>query len=304
MEKELIFKSRSFSSCILAAYKLMSDNLKGIIRSTWLPVLLMALFGGIFMALNVHNERVIQWGITNTGLYLAASLSTMLITLVCSLWAVSRLMSKLNDEDRRWNFLRALKLWIYVLAIALVIGAVFSLLLVGAIHMLKCDPVTFVTDNWLALMAVVLITALFLLPFNYICMRYLYDRKACFWKDLPKTYMTGLRHLSLIFLTTLISGIITGIIALVIYLPLMVLITANAMSTIGVVSGDPSGMPSSFPLLLGATTFVVTVLIWYVSAFQIIIYLFMYGSIEKLREERRNTALVPAEELTPTPYNP
>ena len=71
MEKELIYKSRSFSSCILAAYKLLSENMKSIIRSTWLPVVLLGLFGGVCMALNVHNERIIQAGIAHTGIYIA-----------------------------------------------------------------------------------------------------------------------------------------------------------------------------------------------------------------------------------------
>ena len=304
MEKELIYKSRSFSSCILAAYKLLSENMKSIIRCTWLPVVLLGLFGGVCMALNVHNEQIIQAGIAHTGIYIAAVLCSSIAIIACSLWATSRLMSLFNEEPRRWNFVRILKLWLNAFVICLIVGGVLALLFVAAVKILKCSPMMFIVDNWLAVLALVVIIGLLLLPLNYICMRYLFDRKARFWKDLPKTYLTGLRHLSFIFLTALICGIIVGIIALIIYLPLMILLTANTMSTIGMISGDPSGIPGYFPLLIGATACVVILLVWYVSAFQFITYLFMYGSIEKQREERRNTAIIPTEDINETLYRP
>ena len=280
MEKELIYKSRSFSSCILAAYKLLSENMKSIIRCTWLPVVLLGLFGGVCMALNVHNERIIQAGIAHTGIYIAAVLCSSIAIIACSLWATSRLMSLFNEEPRRWNFVRILKLWLNAFVICLIVGGVLALLFVAAVKILKCSPMMFIVDNWLAVLALVVIVGLLLLPLNYICMRYLFDRKARFWKDLPKTYLTGLRHLSFIFLT------------------------ANTMSTIGMISGDPSGIPGYFPLLIGATACVVILLVWYVSAFQFITYLFMYGSIEKQREERRNTAIIPTEDINEIPYRP
>ena len=193
MEKELIYKSRSFSSCILAAYKLLSENMKSIIRCTWLPVVLLGLFGGVCMALNVHNERIIQAGIAHTGIYIAAVLCSSIAIIACSLWATSRLMSLFNEEPRRWNFVRILKLWLNAFVICLIVGGVLALLFVAAVKILKCSPMMFIVDNWLAVLALVVIVGLLLLPLNYICMRYLFDRKARFWKDLPKTYLNRAR---------------------------------------------------------------------------------------------------------------
>ena len=62
MEKEMIYKSRGFSSCINSAYHLMSDNMKGIIRGTWLPALLTSLFSSIAATLFIPNDETLAFG--------------------------------------------------------------------------------------------------------------------------------------------------------------------------------------------------------------------------------------------------
>jgi hypothetical protein len=139
-----------------------------------------------------------------------------------------------------------------------------------------------------------------LLPLAYVIMRYLYDRKATFWRELPHTYATGLRHIGFIFLTTLLISIIVGVVAMVTSIPLCILHIANILSLSGVAMGDPSGLPSYFLPLLFITTFLVSILAWYLNIFETLTYLFMYGSIESQEEGRHQNAPIPSDILPPS----
>ena len=60
----MLYKSRSFSSCILAAYQLMSKNLRNILKATWLPVLIYVFILASFLLINLPNEEVVALGRT------------------------------------------------------------------------------------------------------------------------------------------------------------------------------------------------------------------------------------------------
>ena len=246
MEKEMIYKSRGFSSCINSAYHLMSDNMKGIIRGTWFPALLMSLFSSIAATLFIPNDETLAFGLANKGLYLTVFYVSLFCVLVCDIWLFSRLMSVLNDQPRRWNVTRMLLATIYMVLIELLAGIIIVAVFYLALRKTGGNPSLFLYDNWLAVLLVLLVVVLALLPFNYIVMRYLYDRDASFWGDLPKTYKTGLRHLGFIFITALLTSIIVGIIVLVASLPLNILNIANLLFYNSKMMGDPVSLPSYF----------------------------------------------------------
>ncbi len=291
MEKELLYKSRSISSCIQAAYRLMSDNFSNIIRSTWLPVLLLSLMSGIFVTLNIPSPDIFTLGIAHQTSFLATFAISLLGMLFCGIWVASRLMSMLNERPRRWNFTRMLILILNCLAIGICLYAILFISMWMASKYTGGNLMHFIKDNWLVVLGIYFVIILAFLPLYYICMRYLCDEKANFWRDLPKTYMTGLRHLGFIFLITLLVYIIVAILILVISLPLIILQVANTASLLGEITGDPSGLPNYFIPLVGITTFVVTILVTYVYMYPLIVYFFMYGSIEKQNEERSTTAI-------------
>lgn len=287
MEKETLYKSRSFSSCIQAAYKLMSDNLKGIVRSTWLPVLILGVSTSLLVTLNIPSPSILEFGISHTALFFTLVGVALLGMILCSVWAMSRLMSMLNEHSRWWNFKRVLIATLNFTAIFIVTYGILVAAFYWGIRYTGGSPAHFVNDNYLVVLAVSLLFILALLPLCYIIMRYLYDPQASFWREFPRTYTTGLRHLGFIFLTALLIGIIVGVVALVVYVPLFILHIANMLSLYGVEMGDPSGLPSYFLPLLFFTTLLVTMVAWYLYFFEALTYLFMYGSIESQEEERR-----------------
>lgn len=295
MEKDFIYKNRSFSSCLLAAYKLMGDNMKGILRSTWLPVLLCGVFSGMFITTNIRLPEVQEFGQTHPALFLSIYGVSLLGMTVCSLWAYSRLLSMLNERGRRWNLLRMLKLGLCLtIIIAISSGLIGGALVYLALRQQVELPV-FLADNWLVLSLALIVYAIVLLPLNYQCMRYLLSGEARFFPDFTKSYATGFRHIGFIFITMLLTDIITAVVGGIISLPFLILVVAQTFSAVGVVNGDPSGMPGYFAALHGATYGLTTMLLMYVMMFSILVNMFMYGSIEQQRKERRKTVLATPE---------
>lgn len=312
MEKEMLYKSRSFSSCILAAYQLMSKNLWNLIKATWIPVLLWAVLVGVLLALNLPNEEVVAMGTAHFALYIGFLVVCVLGAVVASIWALSRLMSVLNEESRRWNFGRALWLTLNSIVIFIVIGLVI-VAVAYAMSRLGGARLAHLAGNhfWLFLASVavaIFVLCLLLLPLEYVAMKYLNERGMRFWNDLLSTYRVGLRRVSFIFITCFISGLITLILASIVMLPYFILTSAYYTSLMGYIMGDPSDLPGYFFVLFVLTTVVVYFLLWYVMSFSTIVMYFMYGSIEKRREEQRTARLeeqvppaLPTTEMTDIP---
>ena len=308
MEKDLLYKSRSFSSCILAAYQLMSKNLWTLIKSTWLPVLLCAVLLAIFMAVNLPNEEVVAAGAAHFALYIGMLAACLIGIIFTDLWAFSRLMSMLNEESRRWNLGRAAWLLLHVVAIT----AVLTLAAIGIGRLGHARLVQAAVDHyWLVLglvLAATFVVSLLLMPLTYVAMKYLNECDMRFWHDLASAYRTGLRRLSFIFITLFISGIIVSMLMSIVMLPYLTLTSAYYTSLMGYLMGDPSDLPGYFFVLFIATAVAVFFLLWYVEAFLVVVAYFMYGSIEKRREEQRNARLeeqqqppLPTTELTDIP---
>ncbi len=301
MEKELLYKSRSFSSCIQASYRLMSDNFGRIFRSTWLPVLILSIMSGLFVTINMPSPEMFTLGMEHQTTFLSIFAVSMLGMLACSIWVSVRLVSMLNEQPRKWNLQRILLLIINTIVVCIVLYAIFFLAIWMAHRHTGGDWLVFFTDNWLAVLGMFIVIILAVLPLYYISVRYLCDENARFWIDFPKTYMIGVRHMGFIFLITLLLSIITGILILIIGMPLFILQAANTASLLGELSGDPVTLPKYFIFMVGITTFVVTFIASYIQMFPWIAYFFMYGSIEKQEEERnKNTTAIDSINLPDT----
>ena len=291
MENELLYKNRSTSSCIQAAYKLLVSNMGGFFRATWFPVMLSSIFMAVLMVLNLPNPQAYAIGSSHMTLYAIISLVSLIGFLVCSVWASARLITMLNGQKFRLNAIRVVLLSLNLLLIYALVYGLTLLAAYIAMRFLHCSLMTLLADNWLIVLGWVVVFSLLSLPFLYISIRYLVGDKAHFWHGLPTTYGTGLRRMGFIFLTAFITSLLIGVISMLLMLPMTILLFANAFSTIGVMTGDPSGMPGYFLILLGVTMLITFFVMWFVWIFEFLVYYFMYGSIEKQREERRTTAL-------------
>ena len=295
MEKDFLYKNRSFSSCLNTAYEWFCDNFRTIFRATWLPVLLYSIFGGFSIICTLRDARVEAFAEKSPGLFLTLFCLANIGVLVFSVWAWGRFFSLLNGMTCKKNIIRLL----IILLCDIVIGCIIGAFIVGGVWLLtrhkEITPMAFIADNWLICLICFIVIMLLSLPFSYAGARYMMKTDATYLPDLPKTYPTGLRHLGFIFITTLITGIIIGIIGLVVFMPQTILMMAQIISALGVQFGDPSGMPSYFIPLHGVTTALTSALFFYLTVYTMLVTVFMYSSIEK-EEEERHTNLISEEE--------
>ncbi len=303
MEKELLYKNRSFSSCINAAYKLQLENLKSILKCTWLPILVQSLLMGGYMVI------ITPWlanGASWSGmpfLKLLALVGIAILEMVAAAWTLSRLMSLLNEKPRKWNFRRSLWMLIGNAVISLIFVSLFSGGAGAAVGYLQAkatagEAVPAMSTTVMAILGVyILLLLLFFclvqLPLLYASMRYLNDEKMHFWRDLLPCLRTGLRHWGFIFITVLLSSIFVAIIIMLLMIPYYILSFARFASEVGVVTGDPSGMPGYFPWLQLFTAVIVFFLVYQVTIFEALVIYFMYGSIETQEKERQSAKTIP-----------
>ena len=287
----MLYKSRSFSSCILAAYQLMSKNLWSILKATWLPVLLYSLILAFLLYINLPNEVVVAMGAAHFALYISMLAACLLGLIFTGIWAFSRLMSILNEEPRRWNFTRALLLTLNLLVVYVVVAFVTVGLWWLAGNKLGHFFENHFWGSLLLLLAVIILICILLLPLYYVSMKYLNERGMRFWAHFMPSYRIGFRRVSFIFITLFITGLIVGILSCIVMIPYFTLTSAYYTSLMGHLMGDPSDLPGYFPLLYLVTSAVVYFLFWYVVAFMVIVIFFMYGSIEKRLEEQRTEQL-------------
>ena len=295
MEKDYLYKNRSFSSCLHTAYEWFCDNFKTILRVTWLPVLLYSLFGGLLILCTLRDPRIQALADKSPSLFLTIFILADIGVLVCSLWAGARFLSLVNGMTCKKNIVRQLVLILCDIVIACIVGGI----IIGVVWLLirhyDVSPIVFLADNWLVCLIGFIVLLLLSLPLAYASARYLIKPEATYLPDLSKTYSIGLRHLGFIFITLFITSIITGIIGLVVFMPQTILTMAQTISAIGVQFGDPSGMPNYFIPLHGATTTITIALLFYLTAYTLLVIIFMYGSIEKEQEERRSSLISEAE---------
>ncbi len=300
MEKELLYKNRSFSSCINAAFKLQIENLKNILKCTWLPILIQSIIAGCYTSLFANSIMMDGWT-KHPFVTLSVMLLVAVLQLVATAWTLSRLMSLLNEQPRRWNFRRSLWMLFSNTVISVAFVSIFSGAAGAAIGFVLAKaqaeeaspgmPMSVIIIIGVYLLLLLLYFCLVQLPLMYTSMRYLNVEKMKFWRDLLPCHRTGLRHWGFIFITLLLSSIIISVICLLLMTPAYILGFARFTSEMGVVTGDPSGLPSYFPWLQFITTVVVLFFVYQVFIFEVLVIYFMYGSIET-QEEERNTARI------------
>ena len=303
MEKELLYKNRSFSSCINAAYKLQIENLRNIIRCTWLPILVQSILLGCYTVLLTPWLTDSISFANKPFTHLAAIVGIAIIQMVLFSWILSRMMSLLNEKPRRWNFKRSL--WV-MLANAIISIAFISIISGAAgvaIGYLRAkantgegatpSPTALFIIMAIYLVLILLYICLIQLPLLYTSMKYLNDEKMHLWKDMLACHRIGMRHWGFIFITVFLSSIFVTIITMLLSTPSYILGFAHYASEMGIVTGDPSGMPAYFPWLQFITVVIVSFLVYQVLIFELLVIYFMYGSIETQEEERKSAHHIP-----------
>lgn len=286
MNNEEIYKSRSFLSCMNAAYKLIGDNLANIFRKLLLPIFALSICSATMSIVQTRNMSDFASG-SISAVSITIFYTALAAAIFCSIWMTARLFALLNGMPVRKNLARVSLAFAYNILIVAVISVIAALCVYCAYRYSGVGIQFFITNNWLVLLLAVLALCIFMLPLIYVNMHYINSPQASFWRDFPRMYATGLRHLGTLFITALLVGIILFVIFSIACMPLFILNTAQTTSLLGELIGDPSDLPGSFSLLMFFTCLMTSMFVNFVNVYPNVVYFLLYGSIEKQREEFR-----------------
>ena len=303
-----VFHARSTQGVISAGYKLYMANFRKLLRSSWVVAIIYALcmgvLGSYYIAEMPQLTVLVMSGMTATdptiiGQIASSGLILTLLTVAfigmatvlasCGFTACKEHLNgdSVNAPTKWYGHIDRPMLWrtgksvLWLLLIGILANVIMSGIAILAFKVLGKITATIAITTFL------LIIILALLPLNFIMMKYVLTPKSSFLKLIGTAYVIGIRHLSSIFIVTLIVTIITTLLTLVVQLPANILYIANLQSQLGALQGDPFGMPE----YMGKMNYVVFALMGFLQGYihlsTLFPYYFLYGSIEKQEEERK-----------------
>ena len=131
------------------------------------------------------------------------------------------------------------------------------------------------------------VMALIMMPLSFITIKYIFRTDTRFWKLLSTDYPTALKHYGFMLIVMLVSCIVIVVAEYILALPAMLLATASYQANIGVLYGDPLGMPGYITYVSAVVFFMAGFLQAYIRMSALFTAYYMYGSIETQEEERK-----------------
>jgi hypothetical protein len=136
-----------------------------------------------------------------------------------------------------------------------------------------------------------LIIILLSLPLFHVLMKYLMEAPCSYWHTLSTSYSRGMRHWGSLFVVFFVSTLLVEIAAFIIMLPAHILNIANQQAQMGVLIGDPLGMPSYMTTLTFITFMLCCFMEFYVSQVMLVHNYYIYGAIESKEQENEQQKL-------------
>ena len=290
MEIEL-YKQRSMSACLKAAYVLWMSNINRILKVTWLPMLVYALLAAVATPPLFLADFIDSLGSNPGALVILNPIVLTFLQLGVAAWFTARIVNLLNGFDKKGNLSKSFTFTAFLFCIIVVwemllygIEIFFVSSMYSNVPVLSVDKFPLVLG--LIRLGMVLLLCAFLVPMSYVFMKYMFTKGVSLRKFLKKYYITGLKHWAFLFGSAFFSLFVLGIITLFISLPGIILTIARTLSEQGERMSDPSGLPAYFGILTYVTFAVIYFILFFISVWNIFVMYYTYGTIEKQDEEK------------------
>ena len=283
-ENIIVQKVRSYRGILSAGTRLYISAFRRIFKASWLTALIYAIITaalGTLTAIKIPELIVvIQLQLQRYNGIFVESLQSYLITLAECLILILAV----------------------IIAIALAHGTVYTLLKEHR----ETGEMSMPTSWWkpntsmmartlkgvlltLLITIPLLIVAPFALPLWYVITKYIMEPSAGYWSTLRRSYGRGMGHWGSLFLVYFLTMLFIMLSGLIVMLPAHILFLANYRSQLGVLIGDPLGMPSYMMPMTFITFVLCSFLYFYVCLPLVLNGYYAYGSIEakELEHEQR-----------------
>lgn len=304
-------EERSSRASLVAGFRIYLEHFRRIFKSTWLTALVASLLSGaaataVFiywpeLIARVYSDLANAWQYAGEYKLLLAVIAALILlsAVATAVFEGSAAAAILNIHlpqpvKRLPMMLRAVKklLWNVLLC-----GIGYGL--VGVFIYWKramfFDPMHNIVPIVTTLILLALVSIV-LLPTAYISVKYLMDRSTRFWPLLFKQYPTSMRYWGRQFVVILVCLILLGIFTLVVSLPGIILYEANWQAHIGVVGGDPLGMPGHMTALTFITCSVIAFLQLYIWLPLLTSLYYVYGAIDTRETKKKNLQTISSQQ--------
>ena len=318
-DKNIVQKARSYRGILTAGVYLYTQAFRKFFKASWLMALLYAMVFGAcctLAALKIPEITVAVMAqiqkfngifiepLQHYSVDLAIMFGLLLISLSVQALACAPILALLKEHletgtitpPTSWFkpatrlMLRSLKgilLTVCLMAVCFIIMVLILVTIESFMPFgLTYSPFTSIT--FLLISAAILIA--FALPVINATMKYILQSGG-YWKTIGSYYGCGMRHWGSLFLVFFVSGLLTWLAGVVIMLPANILFLGNFSAQIGLLLGDPLGMPSYMPVLTYVTFVLCIFIFFYVSLPLMLHNYYAYGAIEAKEAENEQQKL-------------
>ena len=318
MEKEqdlTLMKARSYRSVLADGYRLYNENFRKLFKASWILAIVYALCCGAFGTLTaikvpeltlalMQQLSSMQGFFAETAktyaLTIAGIIGLLLLAIAAMSMASATILNKLKEHKDTGTIStppywlttspammgRSLK-GVFLTILVLIIPMLLFIGMVAITESVKPQAlIGHLTTFIVALCIVCIIIVILVQPLMYVLMKYVMEAPCKYWKTLSANFGCGMRHWGSLFLVFFLSMLLVQLIGLVIMLPSHILSYANQQAHMGLLIGDPLGMPSYMSTLTFATFTLCSFIEFYVSQVMLVHNYYIYGSIDTKEQER------------------
>ena len=318
MEKDqdlTLMKARSYRSVLADGYRLYNKNFRKLFKASWILAIVYALCCGAFGTLTaikvpeltlalMQQLSSMQGFFAETAktyaLTIAGIIGLLLLAIAAMSMASATILNKLKEHKDTGTIStppywlttspammgRSLK-GVFLTILVLIIPMLLFIGMVAITESVKPQAlIGHLTTFIVALCIVCIIIVILVQPLMYVLMKYVMEAPCKYWKTLSDNFGCGMRHWGSLFLVFFLSMLLVQLIGLVIMLPSHILSYANQQAHLGLLIGDPLGMPSYMTTLTFTTFTLCSFIEFYVSQVMLVHNYYIYGSIDTKEQER------------------
>lgn len=297
-----LYTSRSVSGCLRIATSLTVGNLKHIIRKTWASALCAAVMLTMLILAFIPSKQINDAGMAHINVAFVLLCLSYIGTFVATIWVLASTVSLVNGEKIRRNFARSVVLSVVLYLYAFIMSGVSTGLATYGIGLgVKIFHLSATTATILSVIAVALILILLYvlsLPLDMASVKYILNRDTTLSQVVTRDYATAFRHWGALFLTSVVTFLISLVLMLILAAPLTIISLAHLQNTLGIINGDPDGAPSYFLALFIATSVVTCFILVYIEMWHILVMCYVCGSITTQEAERKKQTKIMKDDET------
>lgn len=284
--KTEVYKNRSISGCIKTALLLFITHISAIFKALWMPaVACSAILGTLLYC--VGETFTTAKDLTTFPIHIAALL---VVSIACFIWFQASLLAYLNSLSKTTNLLKAAVIFLFHFLFVAFTATILYFSPKGVdflASLLPVNPIIKTVISGIIFIYLPLLIGLFYITWIQPLHHYAMTQKEAFFIVIKQQYAAGLQHIGFWMGVSFLAGLLYMLVQWLMAMPINILLLAKLQSLNGELMGDPSGLPTYFNIM----TWVVMVLVTFISLFAItwlhLVFYLAYGSIVTKMEGRK-----------------